>query len=135
MSGLVSTIQNIKKLIIPWYYFFLKALAFPLVFYLKIADSFIELLIEYILSRQNLLKTLFIYASLNSLIFSFSRLRYIFRPSQKLMGPILTIKKAKTSFNMTWLIILLLFSTIILILSTNMLMTSPSRPVFVTKML
>lgn len=45
------------------------------------------------------------------------------------------IEKAKVSFDITHLIISLFFSAIILILLINILITSPSRQILITKML
>ena len=68
------------------------------------------------------------------LLFFFSRCRSTFSPRQKLIGPISTISNATASSILTLAMTPLPFGPMILISSTNVLTTGPSKPCLVTKM-
>ena len=58
MSGLVSTMENIIEPVMPWYFSFSAAVAWPSVRGCRIDDSFIGVVAVCALSRWNLLRTL-----------------------------------------------------------------------------
>lgn len=80
MSGLVSTIENIRDPVIPQQRFFSDGNASRSIFYSKSAVFFIKILTAQALLKWNLLRILLIQAGCDSLIIRFSQSCYTFRP-------------------------------------------------------